>query len=107
MTPKPRSWPMMLAGLLVVAVLTLVGAFVTIGCLLAIMFELDAKWRPTDGPRIGYLVLLGGGASLGIAVPVASGLMLLRSRRVKVVALVLGLFAAVGAIASMGLGFAQ
>lgn len=70
MTDSRPAWQGTTARFVLVVVLTVVGVFVTLGCLLAVRLELDGFGRPRDtAAGEGYLALLWLGAGLGIAVP--------------------------------------
>lgn len=67
--------------------LAAVGVMVTVGCLLALMLELDGFGAPRDAaPRGGYVALLSAGAVLGVAIPTATAWLALRGPARAVVA---------------------
>jgi hypothetical protein len=79
-----------------------VGAFVVLGCLLALGFEADGLGRPPDtGMRPGYVAVLIIGATAGVVVPAAICLALLKGSR-RLVAVLAGFAAIVVAVSLFG-----
>lgn len=101
MVRTSRAWVAM------VAVLSVIGVFVTIGCLLALRLEATGFGRPRDtGIRPAYAASLAVGAVAGLAVPVLVGLRFgdARPRTIAIAAVLAAGCAALAVVSILGMG---